>query len=212
MAELDPALAARVALIHGTPTARVAMPRRVVATTIEIYDFLLDQLELTGTLVEKLRLGSYRIQGLERGQIEVDDRAGAIARLSLLQRSVDGERQTTQRVYLAEGYLTLLFTKLPGDALITLSYGPCGDGAALGVAARGEIAFRAGSPLLHDWGLRMNTTLTTLLERKAGLFIAAARDVSERASADPAAMQRAAEKLEGFDGATVERFCTLLKR
>ncbi|MBI4577818.1 MAG: hypothetical protein HY722_16275 [Planctomycetes bacterium] len=197
----DPRRSRQVRRVVSRPTVWAPTRHEQVRSDLETYDYLLDRLDLTAAILRALGTDDYDIQREDGGAYRIDDLDGAMARMSLVYR----ERE--KRVYYGRGKIEGdLLPAVTGSGVILVEFHPEEDGL---LDTSAHIWFRADLVPLHLLARPLAPLLHGQIERRIERFIDAAKTVTERVHADPAAVYR---RLRDSDEVSPEAVATFRER
>ncbi|HZC68631.1 MAG TPA: hypothetical protein VE201_08450, partial [Nitrospirales bacterium] len=196
----------RVAGVVNDPTTSYVNPPVLTPIRKPVYDFLLDHMVLTATLVRQLALGDYRVQQVGAQGFHGEDGQGSEALFDVLYRD------PTQRVYHIQGsHHGKVFSLITGEAIVMLtSQGRSGHDGKGSVETRMAVYSKLDNPMLATLVKVLQPFLRDVINEKlAGPFLAFHR-LGELIAADPEQVYRQAETLSELDTAELDALLALL--
>lgn len=209
--EVDPRYRDRVRQIVTSPELVVPIERTPTRSNAEAYDFLLDELPFTASVVRAMGAGRYEIwteesvateaaateeeADLRRRTFYMDDREG------LMIRAVRVLKAEQLWVYYTYGVYDLGLVRVRGWSVIVVTYVP-----------REDVLDTEATVYVHVTGFAARGAqsrpelVTRIVSDKSTIFIRAARTVAEAARADPEGLYRAARRARDVDRETLENF------
>jgi len=192
---LAPEDAERVTSLFSNPTLGIELEPKLVESSKELYDFLIEELPFTASCVRALDRGKYIITR-ERQTYFVDDK---ISMKLEMRRLYQDERRW---VYVGRvTYEGSSFGKITGDAL-TIAAATPQEG---GLLSEARIYVRLDS-LTGFLAKLVPGLFASALRRKATLFTDAARVVSEESKRDPTGFYEKMKASPEVDPNTLEKF------
>jgi hypothetical protein len=193
---LAPADAERVMNLYHNPTLAVELEPRLVDSSKELYDFLIEELPFTASCVRALDRGKYVITREEPHTYFVDDKVSM--KLEMRRLYQDERRWVYVGRVIYEG---TSFGKITGDALTIAAATPTEGG----LLSEARIYVRLDA-LTGFLAKLVPGLFASALRRKATLFTEAAKVVSEESKRDPAGFYEKIKASPEVDPNTLEKF------
>lgn len=194
-ARLSPEDSERALNLYHSPTLAVELEPKLVDSSKELYDFLIEELPFTASCVRALDRGKYVITR-DGPTYFVDDKQSM--KLEMRRLYQDDRRW----VYVGRvTYEGTSFGKITGDALTIAAATP--EAGGLRSEARIYVRLDALTGILAKL---VPGLFASALRRKASLFTDAARVVSEESKRDPAGFYEKIKASPEVDPDTLEKF------
>ena len=158
--------------------AAVPLEAEEVRSSLEIYDFLLDEMPFTGGVVRELGRGKWLIsrEAGDAGAFTVADPAGYRLRFELVRK------EPTRRVYVTAGIFHMgILPPLEGSTVIVMRMVPEGPL----VRTDAMVYVRVETPFYAGLAKGLRGVVEDKVRERSGVFIQAARWVAEEAAKRP---------------------------
>jgi hypothetical protein len=181
--------------------AVVPLPPEEVKSSLEVYDFLLDEMPFTGGVVRELGRGKWDIfrdpKKPEREVFYVIDPEGFRLRFELVRE------EETRRIYVTQGsFLMGLLPTLQGSTVIVMRMVPSSDG----LRTDAVVYVRVETPFYQNLAKSFRPMVEEKVRDRAGYFIRAAKWVAEESRARPAWLHEQVAGSKEVDQAVLEEF------
>jgi len=187
-------------ILQSDPVA-IALPRTMVESRFDVYEFLLEELPFTASVVRALGKGNYDIfhKSVAPGETQkererrertffMNDRAGMEVAAELV------FHEEGKWIYYVWGRYSFLIAPIRGTAVIVMTARETGKSL--------ETEARVFLPVAHVAA----PILEGIVQEKAALFIEAARTMAEETARDPQSLLRSARGAPGVDEEVLKRF------
>lgn len=146
------------------------LPRTKVKSKVTIYEYMLNNLELTSKMVRFLKLGEYTVEKELDGRFKVDDQKGVIAKLECIYKT------DKMQVYLAEGIFQIAFNlEIKAEGLIIMKY----VARPTYVDTKATLFFKVENRVLDQLTKSAHEIVGSILEKKSSIFISASKTMAE---------------------------------
>ena len=179
--------------------AAVPLEAEEVHSSLEIYDFLLDEMPFTGGVVRELGRGKWFISrdAGDAGSFTVADPSGYRLRFELVRK------EPTRRVYVTTGVFHMgILPPLEGSTVIVMRMVPAGPL----VRTDAMVYVRVETPFYAGLAKGLRGVVEDKVRERSGVFIRAARWVAEEAAQRPEWLVMQVDGSDKVDQAVLAEF------
>ena len=193
----------RIRKILESEPVEITIPRTEVKSSLEVYEFLMEELPFTSDVVRALGKGKYEIfrdkphpgegpreRKIRRHRYHLNDKRGMYLAADLVYT------ERGKWVYYLWGYQKSPFGDIPGEAVVVVT--------ASNVTGVLETEARVFVPI----GKFTGGLVEDIIKKKASIFIEAAQTVTEAANEDPVALYEKIRDADGIDRQVLREFKT----